>query len=78
METIKKCYQSYIQSPEYRQQRPGSDPIDNILEAAKYLMTHGDYLILEQTVNDYCGELEELAFIAGFQFATRLWAEGTR
>lgn len=78
METIKKCYQAYIQSPEYQQERPGSAPIDDILEAAKYLVPHGDYLVLEQAVNAYCGELEELAFIAGFQFATRLWTEGTR
>lgn len=77
METIKQCYQAYIQSAEY-QQRPDSSPIDDILEAAKFLMTHGDYLNLERTVNAYCDALEELAFVAGFRYATRLWTEGVR
>lgn len=78
METIKQCYQAYIQSPEYQQQQPDSDPIDDVLETAKCLLIHGDYLVLEQTVNAYCDELEELAFIAGFRFATKLWMEGTK
>ena len=70
MDTIRTCYEGYINSADYQK------PTEKGQELSDILAQTAEYLVLEEAVNQYCNKYEEGAFAAGFRFATKLWTEG--